>query len=983
MKLFATLTIIVLTFTTFCQTKKTVVNIYSITTVTVGEIGRSIVGAQRLYLTELNNNDSRLSNYTFTIKVFDSKGSTIEAFSHALAMRQYVDGNFYLNDLILNENSTHKEVLLPILLGCPWSSLSVSTAPTLGVFNFGQISSSATSIRLSNRNNYPFFYRTVPADDVQARGIIYLCKLFNWDTIAVMYINNNYGINLALSVLSFALDNDIETYSVSFEEFDISSYQSAARLLSQLDVYIIVLISYSEVVYDIIQEALIPGGIFGYPYYYIGEASWFDSSTLKDYNLSDFVYGFIGTIPWQSNAKINASDTNYYSFETVFDESQRITNHFLSLWNQTLITDPISLYNITEPSIWAPYGWDSIDTIIRVLEKYQQVYSGSDGELGLELLWNNNSNTSLESSIVMNRLHRLIVNETNFLGATGNVSFNSNGDREQGLYLFGNIIDDNSTMEYFGSYYVDSSDNVQIISMSDLDSIKWPRYFVENNVDLPQASKITIYKVNTIDKSAVITGICLQSLTIVFVICHIVVIVYLSKCKKIDTNDERKKSVQTSKVANNNDSSKNNSTGNNNDGRSSQDDKSSDDKLNSTTIIKGLNIQLSIISCIGAVLLTCGGLLFGIDENVISVGDNNDNNDIDFTNKEETHSNKLNFICNSRIWLLQVSVTLLFMPLFCKLYRIAQNLSSKQILKNDKQITFVTFVCVAVDLVLLLIVSLMLPYYRDYENGNLKSIDTLQSIQYKYGICTCDNSFIVIIIIGSWKLIELLFGCYAAIIVSQIVGVREIMRLSETGLRVSSLFFTISLTLIIVTCYFFAVESSITFHYILIVVNTFLSVNIIIGSNIGFQLYYILFNIDNYQTPEEKINAWYKMMYAKSKRVGQKNGWIEKSEKSDSGLNLKQHFGNAKIKVKKKLTESLASGTSNQYDEWTIDDAPYQMQGNFKPLRLTIDHSDNAFESNQTKLDDNPLYKERPVTPFTPATKAPQAPTTVEEVALE
>ena len=49
-----------------------------------------------------------------------------------------------------------------------------------------------------------------------------------------MYINNNYGVYFAASILTSAAESGIDTYSMSFEARDISSYQSAAREIKDL-----------------------------------------------------------------------------------------------------------------------------------------------------------------------------------------------------------------------------------------------------------------------------------------------------------------------------------------------------------------------------------------------------------------------------------------------------------------------------------------------------------------------------------------------------------------------------------------------------------------------------------------------------------------------------------------------------------------------------------------------------------------------------
>ena len=62
-------------------------------------------------------------------------------------------------NLIDLEDEMINQTYFPIVLGCPWSSLSTITSPALGAFENGQISSGATSIALSDTSRYPHFYR--------------------------------------------------------------------------------------------------------------------------------------------------------------------------------------------------------------------------------------------------------------------------------------------------------------------------------------------------------------------------------------------------------------------------------------------------------------------------------------------------------------------------------------------------------------------------------------------------------------------------------------------------------------------------------------------------------------------------------------------------------------------------------------------------------------------------------------------------------
>ena len=104
-----------------------------------------ISGAQWIAIQEINNNSDLLRNFTLHYKPFDTQ----ENVQHTL--RQSLT--------IIQHENTEDNIYFPIILGPDWSSLAVTSAPFLNGFSMGVISSAATSITLSDTNEYPFFYR--------------------------------------------------------------------------------------------------------------------------------------------------------------------------------------------------------------------------------------------------------------------------------------------------------------------------------------------------------------------------------------------------------------------------------------------------------------------------------------------------------------------------------------------------------------------------------------------------------------------------------------------------------------------------------------------------------------------------------------------------------------------------------------------------------------------------------------------------------
>ena len=109
--------------------------------------------------------------------------------------------------------------------------------------------------------------RTIPNDLVQAHGIVALCREFNWKSIAIVYINDAYGVYLSLGIQELVIEYGITAASMPITYEDDNSYTYAAEQIKELGIYIIVLVIHSTVTPFIeFEEA----GILGYPYFYLG-----------------------------------------------------------------------------------------------------------------------------------------------------------------------------------------------------------------------------------------------------------------------------------------------------------------------------------------------------------------------------------------------------------------------------------------------------------------------------------------------------------------------------------------------------------------------------------------------------------------------------------------------------------------------------------------------------------------------------------------
>ena len=82
-----------------------------------------------------------------------------------------------------------------------------------------------------------------------------------------------------------------------------------------------------------------------------------------------------------------------------------------------------------------------------------------------------------------------MINDVHFFGATGNVSFDNNGDRQNGDYLFRNSVDDNNTVNFFPIH--SNSTQYKQYGINIYNSVVWPQEFEDLGI-IPQ-SNIIVY----------------------------------------------------------------------------------------------------------------------------------------------------------------------------------------------------------------------------------------------------------------------------------------------------------------------------------------------------------------------------------------------------------------------------------------------------------------------------------------------------------
>ncbi|XP_064158720.1 extracellular calcium-sensing receptor-like [Anguilla rostrata] len=137
---------------------------------------------------EINNRTDLLPGVALGYKIYDSCLSPTFSIRSAMSLM-----NGY--EETLTDISCSTPAAVQAIVGASMSTNSIAIAANVGLFKIPVISHFSTCACLSNRKEFPSFFRTIPSDYYQSRALAQLVKHFGWTWIGTVRGDSDYGNN--------------------------------------------------------------------------------------------------------------------------------------------------------------------------------------------------------------------------------------------------------------------------------------------------------------------------------------------------------------------------------------------------------------------------------------------------------------------------------------------------------------------------------------------------------------------------------------------------------------------------------------------------------------------------------------------------------------------------------------------------------------------------------------------------------------------
>ncbi|XP_051778233.1 extracellular calcium-sensing receptor-like isoform X2 [Erpetoichthys calabaricus] len=180
---------------------------------------------------EINRDQSLLPNITLGYRILDN------CMNLQVSLRAAVSLIAGQGDTVNDNNCTGPPPVVAVI-GEPLSSYSIAVARLLGLFSVPQVSYCASSPLLSNKREFPSFFRTVPSEAFQV--IPKIIQYFGWTWVGAIGSDDDYGVYALKSFSEEHKKFGCIAFSEAINVNDKSNLKRAVKVVQQSSAKVIV-----------------------------------------------------------------------------------------------------------------------------------------------------------------------------------------------------------------------------------------------------------------------------------------------------------------------------------------------------------------------------------------------------------------------------------------------------------------------------------------------------------------------------------------------------------------------------------------------------------------------------------------------------------------------------------------------------------------------------------------------------------------------
>ncbi|XP_066566564.1 extracellular calcium-sensing receptor-like [Amia ocellicauda] len=235
---------------------------------------------------EINNRSDILPNVSLGYKIYDSCRTVSLSIKASLALMNMEQKNH-------SSESCTKPTTVHAIIGQSSSTPTIGIATTVGPLGIPVISHFSTCACLSNKKEFPTFFRTIPSDYYQSRALAKLVKHFGWTWVGAIRTDDDYGNNGMTTFIQAAKQEGIciEYSEAIYRTQPREKFMKVADIIKKSSSKVIVAFTTDAELVLLVKELLIQN-VTGLQW--VGSEAWITDRYLASSDSYEVLRGAIG-----------------------------------------------------------------------------------------------------------------------------------------------------------------------------------------------------------------------------------------------------------------------------------------------------------------------------------------------------------------------------------------------------------------------------------------------------------------------------------------------------------------------------------------------------------------------------------------------------------------------------------------------------------------------------------------------------------------